>query len=215
MTAYGCLIGLRQCCEEAFGSDDLAGRRIAIQGIGAVGGRLAELCQVSGMRVFVCDIDAVRVRRFAHERHVEALSGPDAALTHPCDILSPCARGGILNARTIPRLQCRIVAGAANNQLETPADARRLQQRGIVYAPDYVINAGGIINIACEFTPEGYSVVAARRRTEQIAPTLAEVFRIAREQNISTATAADRLAEERLAEGRGVGSTFVWDSEVD
>ena len=202
MTAYGCLVGFRACCREVFGSPDLAGRSVAIQGIGAVGGRLAELCVEAGMRVAICDIDADRACKFAATHAAEFLNAPDAALTHPCDIVSPCARGGILNADTIPRLQCRIVAGAANNQLADPADADRLQRRGILYAPDYVINAGGIINIACEFTSEGYSLEAARKRTEQIGDTLAEVFRIAREQRISTAAAADRLAEFRLAAGR-------------
>ncbi len=200
MTAYGCLVGIRACCQKVFGSPDLAERSVAIQGVGAVGGRLAELCVEAGMRVAVCDLDAGRARKFAHAHAAEFLEGPDATLAHPSDIVSPCARGGILNADTIPRLQCRIVAGAANNQLAEPADADRLQHRGILYAPDYVINAGGIINIACEFTPEGYSPDAARTRTEGIGPTLTHVFRIAREQRISTAAAADRLAESRLAE---------------
>jgi leucine dehydrogenase len=201
MTAYGCFVGIRSCCEEVFGSPELAGRFIAIQGVGAVGGRLGKLCVEAGMRVAVCDLDAARAKAFAEEHRAELLEGPDASLTHFCDVLSPCARGEILNTRTIPNLQCKIVAGAANNQLEEPGDADRLQQRGILYAPDYVINAGGIINIACEFSPEGYSVEAARARTERIGPTLAEIFRMAKEQDISTAAAADRLARARLAQG--------------
>jgi leucine dehydrogenase len=202
MTAYGCLVGIRASCQEVFGSQELRGRTIAIQGVGAVGGRLGELCVEAGMRVAICDIDNNRATDFAAANGVQLLDRPDAALTYPCDILSPCARGGILNATTIPLLRCLIVAGAANNQLAGPADADRLQQRGILYAPDYVINAGGIINIACEFTPEGYSVEAARKRAEGIGSTLTEVFRMAREQRISTAAAADRLAEARLAAGR-------------
>ncbi len=201
LTAAGCLIAIRASMKEAFGSEDPSGRSVAIQGVGAVGGRLAELCRDAGMSVAVCDLDAARARAVAACTGAQFLEGPDAALTYPCDVFSPCGRGGILNAHSIPGLRCRIVAGAANNQLVKPEDALRLQQRGILYAPDYVVNAGGIINIACEFTPGGYSPTAANERVKTIATALAEVFRIAREQEITTAQAADQLAETRLAAG--------------
>lgn len=202
MTALGCLIGIRASVQEAFGSDDLAGRSIVVQGIGAVGSRLAELCLEAGMDVTVCDIDPVKVENFSRRHPVATLEYATDALTFPCDVLAPCARGGVLNAESIPTLRCRIVAGAANNQLAEPEDANRLQQREILYAPDYVINAGGIINIACEFEPGGYSEVRARERVQSIGPTLTTIYRNAREQGLSTAAAADRLAEERLAAGR-------------
>jgi len=201
LTAVGTLIAIRACFQEAFGDDHTEGRSIAIQGVGAVGGRLAELCRDAGMRVALCDIDAARARFVADRTGAQLLEGADAALTHPCDVFSPCGRGGILNAHTIPRLHCRIVAGAANNQLAEPEDARRLQECGILYAPDYVVNAGGIINIACEFAPGGYSAAAAQERVKTIAPALAEVFRISRERGITTAEAADRLAEDQLRRG--------------
>lgn len=202
MTALGCFVGVRASVREMFGTDDLGGRRVAIQGIGAVGHRLAGHCLEAGMDVAVCDLDPGRVREFKRLHPVTPLETPDAALEYPCDILSPCARGGVLSAQTIPRLNCSIVAGAANNQLGELTDADRLAQRGILYAPDYVINAGGILNIACEFAPGGYNEAAARERVKQIGPTLTEVYKIARSEDISTAAAANRLAEERLAAGR-------------
>lgn len=202
LTALGCLVGIQASAEEVFGTESLSGRCVAVQGVGAVGGALAKLCIEEGAEVAVCDLDGEKARRFADSNGATALEGPDACLSYPCDILSTCARGGILNAETIPKLQCRIVAGAANNQLDEPGDAERLQKRGILYAPDYVINAGGIINIACEFAPAGYSDAAARERVMGIGPTLKDVLRISREEDISTAAAADRLAEARLAEGR-------------
>lgn len=202
LTALGCFVGMQVSAAEVFGSESLSGRRIVVQGVGAVGSALAEMCLEDGAEVMVCDLDGDKARRFAELSGATALEGPDACLSHPCDILSPCARGGILNANTVSKLGCRIVAGAANNQLNEPADADRLRKRGILYAPDYVINAGGVINIACEFAPEGYSEAVARERVMGIGPALAEVYRIAREEDISTAAAADRLAQARLAEGR-------------
>lgn len=202
LTAVGTLIAIRVCVEEVFGSAELAGRTIAIQGVGAVGGRLAELCRDAGMKIAVCDLDAARARAAADRTGATLLDSPDAALAYPCDVFSPCGRGAILNAQTIPGLRCRIVAGAANNQLATLEDAKRLAERGILYAPDYVTNAGGIINIACEFAPGGYSAAAAHERVNIIAANLKDVFHLAREQGITTAEAADRLAEARIAAGR-------------
>ncbi len=202
LTALGCLVGIQASVEEVFGSKLVSGRCVAVQGVGAVGGALAKLCIEEGAEVAVCDLDGEKARRFAESNGATALEGPDACLSYPCDILSPCARGGLLNVETIPKLQCRIVAGAANNQLDKPEDAERLRKRDILYAPDYVISAGGIINIACEFAPGGYSDAAARERVMGIGPALKEVYRISGEEDISTAAAADRLAQTRLAEGR-------------
>lgn len=207
LTAVGTLIAIRVCVQEVFGTDDLAGRSIAIQGVGAVGGRLADLCRDAGMKIAVCDLDVARARAVAERTGATLLEGSDAALTHPCDVFSPCGRGGILNEQTIPWLRCRIVAGAANNQLATPEDAQRLVARDILYAPDYVVNAGGIINIACEFAPGGYNTAAAQERVKVIATNLREVFRIARAQGITTAEAADRLAESRISQGNKRPST--------
>lgn len=202
-TALGCLIGLKASAHEAFGNESLDGRTVAIQGIGAVGGALARMCLDERADVTVCDLDDEKSRRFAADYGTRSLPGSDAILTHPCDILSPCARGGILNAQTIPALRCRVVAGAANNQLAEPEDAVSLSERGILYAPDYIINAGGIINIACEFGEFGYDETTARERVKSIGMALKEVYRIAREDGVSTEAAAVCLAETRLTVGRG------------
>lgn len=202
LTALGCLVAIQVSAGEVFGSESLSGLHVAVQGIGAVGGALAKMCLEEGADVTVCDLDSEKARRFAEAYGATALEAPDACLHHACDILSPCARGGVLHAECIASLECKIVAGAANNQLAGPEDADRLRARGILYAPDYVVNAGGIINIACEFEPAGYSEAAARERVRGIGPTLKEVYRIAREEDISTAAAADRLAETRLSAAR-------------
>jgi leucine dehydrogenase len=201
-TAYGCYLSIRTCLDEVFGSPYLRDHKIVIQGVGAVGGALARLCAEAGAEVVVTDLDRTKADALVEKLGVAALAEPDDALEEPCDVLSPCGRGGILSAETIPNLRCRIVAGAANNQLAEPEDGARLQERGILYAPDYVVNAGGIINIAGEFVPEGYDEAAVRAQTQNVPRALKEIFRIAREQNIPTAEAADRLAEERITAGR-------------
>lgn len=199
ITAHGCHIGLQATALERFGDASLKDRTIAIQGIGAVGSVLAKLCLQDGATVAVCDIDQSRVETFAKENGAIPLDHADAALTYPCDILSPCARGGILNPDTIPALQCKAIGGAANNQLLNDSDGELLYERGILYAPDYVINAGGIINIACEFDEGGYSAENARTRCHSIQRALQEVFQIAKSQKITTAQAANHLAETRIA----------------
>jgi len=199
MTALGCLYGLRACAAETWADPALEGRHILIQGVGAVGTRLAELCLEHAMRVTVCDANPDRARALSGRLRLDLVPAPDDVYDVDCDIFSPCGRGAVLNADSIPRLRCAIVAGAANNQLATPEDADRLRDRHILYAPDYVINAGGIINISCEFRPDGYSESSAREAVKRIEPTLAEVFRIAHTESITPAAAADRLAERRLA----------------
>lgn len=201
MTALGCLIGLKATAKELFGDESLQDRTIAIQGIGAVGGALAKHCIEVGATVSICDIDQEKVIAFASETGAIPLEGPDAALTYPCDFLSPCARGGLLNADSIASLQCKAIGGAANNQLLSDEDGQRLSDRGILYAPDYVINAGGIINLAGEFQPGGYSESVARDRCQSIARALEEIFQIAKDESISTAQAADHLAEKRISDG--------------
>jgi leucine dehydrogenase len=143
-TAVGVLHGIRAACRYAFGSDDLSLRSILVQGAGGVGGRLIELLMEADTKVIVTDVDRQRLDALS-SKGIQVVP-PDAALTTECDVLSPCAVGGILNSRSIPDLRCRVVAGGANNQLETPEDADRLRERGIVYAPDFVINAGGVLH---------------------------------------------------------------------
>jgi len=149
ITAQGIFKAIRCTARHRFGSDDLTGRRVAVQGLGHVGWHLAGLLRGAGARLVVADIDAKQTARARRELRAEVVPVKDI-LAVRADILAPCAIGGILNARTIAALNVAAVAGGANNQLATPADGDRLQARGILYAPDYVANAGGIINVATE-----------------------------------------------------------------
>ena len=129
------------------------------------------------------------------------LEDPEAIYDVPCEIFSPCAMGGSLSGATIPRLRCRVVAGSANNQLQTPEDGEELRRRGIVYAPDYVINAGGVINLSFEMG-KPYDQEAALERVGRVRDAVARVIAISKERGISTARAADEMAEERLSSAR-------------
>jgi len=197
-TAYGCLVGMRAVLEEVHGQPDLRGRKVLIQGVGAVGGRLAELLAREGAKVAICDIDSKRVADL-HKAHGYEVVEDARHLDVECDIYAPCARGAGINDQTIPRLRCKAVAGAANNQLLEPRHARSLMARGILYAPDYVINAGGIINVSVELLPGGYDEATSMKRVEGIHASLKRVFEISRREKIPTNEAAARLAEERLA----------------
>lgn len=200
-TARGVIQGMRAVLEEAFGDDQFAGRHFLLQGVGAVGGRMAELIQQRGGRVTICDINTARVEQLCRQHGFASV--PDAAhLDVACDVYAPCARGATLNDQTIPRLQCRAVAGCANNQLLEPRHAEDLRDRGILYAPDYVINAGGIINVGVELLPGGYNEAVALERIDRIYDNLKRVFEISRREGICTRESAARLAEERLAAGR-------------
>jgi leucine dehydrogenase len=195
VTAIGVLAGIRAAFREAFGDPDPAGRTIALQGTGHVGAHLVRLLVEAGATVTVADIDPAGPQRLAREFGV-AVAGPDEVLEVPCDLLAPCALGGVLSPATIPRLQCRAIAGAANNQLGSIEDGDALAARGIVYAPDFVVNAGGIINIAEEFT--GYDRARAEARTRAIEETTTKIFALARERDVSPARAAEVYARERI-----------------
>lgn len=201
-TARGCMVGIRAVLQELYGRPTFAGERVLIQGIGAVGGRLAVLLKEAGAKVIICDINEERVAAMQAEHGFETV--PDADhLELDFDIYCPCARGAGINDETIPKLRCKAVAGCANNQLLEARHADALKERGILYAPDYVINAGGIINVGVELLPGGYNEAEALRRIDRIETNLAKVFEIARTENISTRDAAARLAEQRLSAGRG------------
>jgi leucine dehydrogenase len=198
VTAYGVLHGMRASCAVAFGSSELANRRVVIQGAGHVGAVLAHLLVDAGAQVAISDIDAEKAAAVGVPV-VEA----DDALTAECDIFAPCALGAVLTKESVVDLRCAVVCGAANNQLLDDDAADVLAERGIVYAPDYVVNAGGIINIAEEWAPGGYSLDNARAAAAGIEHTTAEVFRIASAEGITTARAADELGRRRIAaEGR-------------
>jgi leucine dehydrogenase len=200
-TAHGVLVGLYAVAEELWGSKDLKGKHVLIQGVGAVGGRLAQLLKQLGARVTICDINEAKVEELKRTQGYETI--PDARhLDVACDIYAPCARGAGLNDQTIPKLKCKAIGGAANNQLLELRHAQALKQRGILYAPDFVINAGGIINVGVELFPGGYREAKSLKMIENIYTNLRKVFEIARKDGITTHEAALRLAKARIAEGK-------------
>jgi leucine dehydrogenase len=201
ITARGVWFGIRAAVRHKLQRNELAGVSVAIQGLGHVGSNLARLLAQDGARLIVADIDQGRVERVADELGAKVV-GVDAILSAECDVLAPCALGGVLNDTTIPRLACQIVAGAANNQLLEDRHGAALHARGVLYAPDYVINAGGLINIALELEPGGYDRDRALARAEAIGATLAEVFERAARTGVPTHEVADRVARERIAAGR-------------
>ncbi|MEM7261252.1 MAG: Glu/Leu/Phe/Val dehydrogenase dimerization domain-containing protein, partial [Planctomycetota bacterium] len=201
-TARGVTRGLRAVTEEAFGTSRLDGFHYAIQGLGHVGMEIARGLSIMGSFVTVADIDEEKIAEFTSLPGVEAVD-PDKIYDVECDVFVPCALGGILDDNTIPRLRCKAVAGAANNQLLVEdTHAKMLKDRGILYAPDYVINAGGIVNVSVEVGEGGYDERAAVQKIENIYTALQEVFATARQEDITTAEAADRVAEQRLEEAR-------------
>jgi leucine dehydrogenase len=200
VTAHGVWHGMRAVAEVAFGERSLAGRHVVVQGVGKVGVALARLLAGDGARVTVSDSHRERAETVAAELRAEAVPAEES-LRVPCDILAPCALGPIVTDDTIEALRCRAIAGAANNQLATPAHGKALAEAGIVYAPDYVINAGGLINVEDEL--HGYDRARALGKAEAIASTLRTIFADAERDGITPADAADRLAESRIAAARG------------
>jgi len=200
-TARGCVHGMRATLEEIYGTDTFDGRRILIQGVGAVGGQLAVYLKEGGAHVMICDINADRVAKLVTDHGFEGVSDKGHHRIE-CDVYAPCARGAGINDETIPELRCKAVAGCANNQLLEPRHAESLKDRGILYAPDYVINAGGIINVAMELVPGGYEERVSLERIATIYDNLKLVFEIARTKDVNTREAAARLAELRIERGR-------------
>jgi glutamate dehydrogenase/leucine dehydrogenase len=194
VTAYGVVHAMRAACDVVFGSPDLCGRDVVVQGAGHVGAELARLLVDAGARVAVADVDAQKAR----EVGVRVLD-PDAAVATSCDVFAPCALGGVLTRESVAELRCALVCGAANNQLLDDAAADALADRGIAYAPDFVANAGGIINIANEWHPDGYSADRARAQAAAIGETTRRVFALAGAEGITTARAAGEMARRRIA----------------
>jgi leucine dehydrogenase len=197
-TALGVESAIRACCERAFGSDSLRERTVAVVGLGHVGSRVAKRCARAGARLVLSDVDAGK-RRLADELGARWIADPDRVLEAEVDVLAPCALGGILDEDSVPRLRCRIIAGAANNQLAEEHIADVLTARGILWAPDFVVNAGGLINIAEELG--AYDPAVARRRVRGIAETLRKIFDASEAMGATPLTAAMELARRRLATG--------------
>ena len=195
VTAFGVLAGMRAAARERWGVSSLDGRQVVIQGAGKVGSGLARLLVGAGARVSVGDVDEQRVRDLAAEIGVVALD-PDHVLGAECDVMAPCALGGFVNPDSIDGLRCEVLCGGANNQLASEAMDDALAARGVLYAPDFVVNAGGILNIAEEFT--GYSRERALAAATGIESTTARVFALAREWSLPPGRAALRMARDRI-----------------
>jgi glutamate dehydrogenase/leucine dehydrogenase len=195
----GVFHGIRSSLEHLFGSNDLGGRSVLVQGAGGVGSQLVEHLAAAGASVFVADVDPVRAHEVAAHQGAKTVAAEDI-LQIECDVYAPCAVGGVLSAETVDRLRCRIVAGSANNQLAGPEAADLLRARGILYAPDYVINGGGAIALV-GLEQLGWSKAELDAALEQIGDTLRQIYIRADEQGISTAAASDAVADERLRIG--------------
>jgi glutamate dehydrogenase/leucine dehydrogenase len=198
VTAVGVMHGMHAVCSTLFGDRSLTGRRVVVQGAGHVGAHLVDLLAAAGASVVCADVDVERATRLG----VECVD-VDHALDVPCDILSPCALGAVLTVESVPRLQCGAVCGAANNQLLDDAAGDALAARRILYAPDFVVNAGGIINIAQEWAPGGYSLERALQAVAAIEATTRAVFTAAEERDLTPARAAEHLARTRIAREGG------------
>ncbi len=199
VTAMGVFEGMGACAEERWGSASLEGRRVSVQGLGKVGLALAGQLRRAGAIVTACDVDDARARHAVAELGIRAVH-PDEIYDIPGDIFAPCALGGAVSELTLPRLHVEVIAGSANNQLQSESVGDDLHRAGILYAPDYVINAGGLINVYVELG--GYDRARAVVLTRRIADRLRAIFEVSRRDNVPTHVAADRLAEARLAAGR-------------
>jgi leucine dehydrogenase len=199
-TARGVFHGIVATAGRAFGTDDLSGRTVLVQGVGSVGGRLVELLHEAGAGLVLADVDPLRAKETA-ERVGAATADAEAVIGTECDVFAPCATGGVVSAATIPKLRCRVVAGAANNQLAEPRDAELLAEHGILYAPDFVINAGGVLHLA-GYETLGWTEEQMATRLAGIGDTLLEVYDAADRAQITTDAAAERLARSRLDAAR-------------
>lgn len=199
LTAYGVFQGMRASAERVWGTPSLRGRRVGIEGVGKVGHRLVSLLREDGADVVVCDVSERAVER-VKQAHPEVDVVADAReLTEAdIDVFAPCALGGALDDATVARLRAKVVCGAANNQLAHPGVEKQLDERGILYAPDYVVNAGGVIQVSDEIG--GFDMERARSKAARIYDTTLRIFEIASEEGVPPAVAADRLAERRMSE---------------
>ncbi|MCJ7839371.1 leucine dehydrogenase [Lederbergia sp. NSJ-179] len=206
VTAYGCYVGMKAAAKEAFGSDSLEGKSIAIQGVGNVSFELCRYLHKEGASLIVTDIRKESVNRAMEAFEAKAVD-PNDIYGVEADIFSPCALGAVINDQTIPQLKAKVIAGSANNQLQDSKHGDLIHEMGIVYAPDYVINAGGVINVADELY--GYNRERALKRVETIYTNVTKVIEISKRDHIPTYLAADRMAEERIEQMRKSRGQFL------
>jgi valine dehydrogenase (NAD+) len=198
LTAFGVFQGMRAAADVAWGTPTLRGRRVGIAGVGKVGHHLVEHLLDDGASVVVADVNAAAVERVRTLHPEIDVVDVDALVAEEMDLYAPCALGGALSDETVAVLQARVVCGAANNQLAHPGIEKQLEERGVLYAPDYVVNSGGLIQVADEI--EGYSEPRARAKAAGIFDTTLQIFRLAADEGVPPAVAADRLAERRMNE---------------
>ena len=201
-TAHGVVAAMRAVVDRVWGTRSLEGRSVAVQGVGKVGAVLVELLAAEGVGLVVADVDRAATE-WARSECGAAVVPPDEILFQEVDLLAPCALGGVIDAATVPRLRCRAVVGSANNQLAGDTDARRLADAGVLYAPDFVVNAGGIINISEEMHPAGYAEERALERVARIEDATRTILDTAEERGITTLEAARIVAEQRISSVSG------------
>ena len=199
LTAYGVFAGMRACAEVAWGEPTLSGRTVGVAGVGKVGRHLVGHLLDAGADVLVTDVSATALQALRSEHPtVTVVSDTDTLVRSDLDVYAPCALGGALSDDVVDVLTARVVCGAANNQLAHPGIEKVLDARGIIYAPDYCVNAGGLIQVAGE--AQGFSLALAKLRAGQIYDTTRRVFEVAAAEGVPPAVAADRLAERRMAD---------------
>ncbi|GIN85541.1 leucine dehydrogenase [Heyndrickxia sporothermodurans] len=206
VTAYGCYVGMKAAAKEAFGTDSLEGLTVSVQGVGNVAFELCRYLNEEGAKLIVTDINKEAVQRAVEQFGATAVD-PNDIYGVDCDIFAPCALGAIVNDETIPQLKAKVIAGSANNQLKETRHGDQIHEMGIVYAPDYVINAGGVINVADELY--GYNRDRAMKKVEGIYNSVAKVIEISKRDGIPTYVAADRMVEERIARVAKSRSQFL------
>lgn len=211
-TAFGVFCAIQAVVGYGLKRTELAGMRVAVQGVGETGGRLAELLAAEGVDLIVADVNKKNIERLGKKISFTTVP-PEDIYDVECDIFAPCALGGILNDQTIPRLRCSIVVGSANNQLLIEEHGDALRQRGILYAPDFIVNAGGVINISCEIGTL-YDPEKAKKKTAEIGKTLTRVLDIATRDDQATNYVANRLAEEIIHQRRGAKHLLLADCAV-
>ncbi len=206
ITAYGTYQGIRACAQRTWGSPALEGKHVTVQGLGNVGYHLCAFLHEEGARLTVTDIDQDRIARAREEFGAQSV-GPDEIYAVDADIFAPCALGAIVNDDTLKVLKVQIVAGAANNQLAEPRHGQELHSRKVLYAPDYVINAGGLINVYGEL--HDWSADRSKRKAGEIYATLLRIFELAEEEGVPNAVAADRVAQARIDKVRHLSRSFL------
>lgn len=206
-TALGVLRGMEASVMKLYGSNSLNGKVVAIQGVGAVGYELAKLLNDVGAKIIYTDINSENISRMKEKFFNAEFVPSEQIFEVPCDIYAPCALGASINDKTISNLRCKIVCGSANNQLAECRHGMELKQRSILYAPDYLINAGGLMNVSIEF--EGWSDNKSRRMIDSIYKTALSIYKVSDEQNISCNQAADFLAEKRIASIANIKTSYL------